>query len=72
MEDKAQHYAAQLAESRARLKELEEKGDAACSTYDLNLGYDAKFNKRLIGNHIKYYEDKLRAQGGIQKALGDF
>ena len=65
-------YAASLAESRARLKELEEKGDAACSEVDLMNGYNAEFNKKLVGNHIAYYLDKLKSHGGAQFKLGDF
>ena len=34
--------------------DLEERGDAACSDYDLRMGYDAEFNKQLKRNHIIY------------------
>lgn len=50
---------ASLAESRARLADLEERGNDACSAYDLRFGYDAEFNKKLVGNHIRYYEKQL-------------
>ena len=54
------------------LKELEEKGDAACSEVDLMNGYDAEFCKKLVSNHIAYYEDNLKSQGGAQFKLGVF
>lgn len=50
---------AQLAKSRARLADLEERGNDACSAYDLRMGYDAAFNKQLARNHISYFERQL-------------
>jgi len=50
---------ASLAQSRARLADLEQRGNDACSAYDLRMGYDATFNKKLVSNHVKYYERLL-------------
>jgi len=48
-----------LAESRARLADLEARGNDACSAYDLRMGYDASFNIQLARNHIAYYTRQL-------------
>ena len=48
------HYREQLIKDQERLADLEERGDAACSDYDLRMGYDAEFNKQLKRNHIIY------------------
>ena len=53
-EHECQHYRAQLVRDQERLADLEERGDAACSAYDLRMGYDAEFNKQLKRNHIIY------------------
>lgn len=52
-----------LQEAQERLARLEELGDAACSDYDLRMGYNAEFNKQLARNHIFYYEKKLNEKG---------
>lgn len=61
-----------LAEAQARLKRLQEHGDAAVSEYDLMMGYDAEFNIRLAQAHIASYEDQLReaTKHGEQLSLG--
>ena len=48
------HYREQLKRDQERLADLEARGDAACSDYDLRMGYDAEFNKQLKRNHIIY------------------
>lgn len=51
-----------IEERKARIKDLQEKGDEACSEYDLSMGYDANFYLNvctLPANHIKYYEKEL-------------
>jgi hypothetical protein len=48
------HYREQLVRDQERLADLEERGDAACSDYDLRMGYNAEFNKQLKRNHIIY------------------
>ena len=53
-EHECQHYRAQLVRDQERLADLEERGDGACSAYDLRMGYDAEFNKQLKRNHIIY------------------
>ncbi len=53
-ESECAHYREQLVRDQERLADLEERGDAACSAYDLRMGYDAEFNKQLKRNHIIY------------------
>jgi len=53
-ESECAHYQEQLKRDQERLADLEERGDAACSAYDLRMGYDAEFNKQLKRNHIIY------------------
>ena len=48
------HYREQLIKDQERLADLEERGNEACSAYDLRMGYDAEFNKQLKRNHIIY------------------
>lgn len=43
---------ARLLHDRKHLVELIAHGDTACSAYDLRNGYDARFNMRLVKNHI--------------------
>lgn len=50
---------AQLADSQSRLADLEQRGNEACSAYDLRMGYDAEFNMQLVRNHIAYYMKQL-------------
>ena len=55
-------YTQQLKQSEAELKELNQKGAKALSRYDIEIasGGDAdlalRTAKRLVGNHIQYYE----------------
>ena len=53
-ENDCQYYREQLVKDQERLADLEARGDAACSDYDLRMGYDAEFNKQLKRNHIIY------------------
>jgi hypothetical protein len=53
-QERCQHYREQLVKDRERLADLERRGDAACSDYDLHYGYDAVFNIQLKRNHIAY------------------
>lgn len=53
------HYQEQLKRDQERLADLEERGDAACSDYDLRMGYDAEFTKQLKRNHIVYDRKQL-------------
>ena len=53
-EHECQHYRAQLVRDQERLADLEERGNEACSAYDLRMGYDAEFTKQLKRNHIIY------------------
>ena len=51
-----------LDKSVKRLKDVQEKGDAAISKYDLMMGYDADYylnRTGLLYNHIKYYNNEL-------------
>lgn len=42
-----------------RLNDLIMYGDAACSKYDLSMGYNAEFNIRLVKNQINYSREKI-------------
>ena len=53
-ENDCQYYREQLVKDQERLADLEARGDAACSDYDLRMGYNAEFNKQLKRNHIIY------------------
>jgi len=52
--NECQDYREQLVRDQERLADLEERGDEACSAYDLRMGYDAEFTKQLKRNHIIY------------------
>jgi len=59
---------------KKRLTDLKEKGDDACSKYDLKMGYNADFylNKcPIIQNQINYLEKELTelTKNGIQTTL---
>lgn len=52
----------EIQERKNRIKDLEERGDEACSEYDLRYGYNADFylNRcRMIHNQVKYLEEQL-------------
>jgi hypothetical protein len=53
-QERCQHFREQLVKDRERLADLERRGDAACSDYDLHYGYDAVFSKQLKRNHIQW------------------
>ena len=42
-----------------RLADLLDRGDDACSKYDLMMGYNAKFNARLVNNQISYMRRRI-------------
>jgi hypothetical protein len=48
-----------LAATKERIADLESRGDAACSAYDLRLGYDSTFNLEVMRNRLIYYEKLL-------------
>ena len=64
----------EIKEREKRLTNLKEKGDDACSEYDLKMGYNADFylNKcPIIQNQINYLEKELieLTKNGIQTTL---
>ena len=60
MTENATHWRNQLQEDLKRLRDLKERKDAACSRWDLSMGYDWRFNARLKRNHIRYAIGKIR------------
>lgn len=60
-----------LIERRARLADLQTKGDAACSQYDLSMGYTAEWYLKsgMIENQIAYLERELQAATPRQQSL---
>lgn len=56
-----------LEASYKRLHDLEERGDDACSPYDLQYGYNAEFNIRLKKDHIAWDEAILAECAKIPK-----
>lgn len=64
---KENFYAEKLKEAKAKLARYEKEGDAACSQFDLDYGYNAKFNMKLLRNHIKYCEDKLNEKPTLDR-----
>src|SRR5438309_1289532 len=61
----------QLSERRQRLADLQTRGDAACSSYDLSMGYDAKYYlaSGMIENQIAYYERELEEVTPLQSSM---
>ncbi len=55
----------QLAHSRDRLADLEQRGADALSDYDKKIAYGGniekalRMSKELVGNHIRYFTEKL-------------
>lgn len=49
----------QLEKDIARYKQLITEGDKACSSYDLMMGYDAKFMLWLAHNHVAYSKGRV-------------
>lgn len=61
-----------LEKARARLKEVQDKGDDALSAWDLSLGYDSEFylvKCPLLANHVSWYEKELAEAEGLQLVL---
>lgn len=58
---------AHLAERKARLKEMEERGVEALSTYDRTIAFSGnddmaiKTSMQLVRSHISYFERQLAA-----------
>jgi hypothetical protein len=53
-----------LQQAKARLLDVQTRGDAAISSYDLTMGYDADFYLHtvpLLQHHVDYYEKELKA-----------
>ena len=51
-----------LEKAEATLKDVQERGDAALSAFDLSMGYDADFylNKcPLLESHVEWYKNEL-------------
>lgn len=72
--DKEKEIRMALEKARARLLDVQTRGNDAISEYDLRMGYDADFylNKcPLLANHVAYYEKKLKEikKQGLQLEL---
>ena len=71
MREKPNHdyYRQQLAQSEERLRDLQERGADALSSYDINIahGGDAeqalRTAKWLVGNHVAYFRANLEQLG---------
>jgi hypothetical protein len=78
--DGYEYWLATLEKDQARLKELEEKGLEAISTYDITIAYMGNAEmaleqaKQLKRNHITYDKDRLAEYEaiGIQEKLSLF
>ena len=63
-EDECRQYRHELERSKRRLAELQEKG-VALSTYDREIAYGGNDERAiqqstwLVGNHIRYFTNKL-------------
>jgi hypothetical protein len=59
------YYTEELKESQTRLKALVEQGANALSRYDIEVAHQGNAEealltaKRLVGNHMKYYNEKI-------------
>jgi len=54
---------ADLNKAKAKLKDVQERGNEAISEYDLSFGYDADFYLNrcpLLANHVRYFENELK------------
>jgi hypothetical protein len=63
-----------LQRARNRLKDVQERGNAAISQYDLDMGYDADFylNKcPMLASHVVWYEKEWNeaTKSCIQESL---
>ena len=62
----------QLERAKKRLKDLQKRGDEACSKYDLMMGYNAHFYLNvctLPANHISFLEKQIKLVKGNQLSL---
>lgn len=71
---KIKEIEADLEKAKARLLDVQTRGNDAISKWDLSLGYDAEFYLKrcpLLANHVKYHERELTeaTKHGIQQAL---
>lgn len=69
-----QEIEADLERAKARLKDVQERGNAAISEYDLSMGYDANFylNKcPMLASHVHSYQKELEeaTKHGVQQSL---
>jgi hypothetical protein len=59
------YYTEELKKSQARLKELNRLGANALSRYDIQIAHQGDADealrtaKRLVGNHISYFREKI-------------
>lgn len=60
MNENATYWRNQLKEDLQKLRDLQTRKDAACSRWDLSMGYNWKFNCSLKRNHIRYAIGKIR------------
>lgn len=60
MKENATYWRNQLQEDLQRLRDLKERKDAACSRWDLSMGYNWKFSASLKRNHVRYAIGKIR------------
>lgn len=63
-----------LQRAKNRLKDVQERGNAAISQYDLDMGYDADFYLRkcpMLQCHVSHYQHELEeaTQCGVQQSL---
>lgn len=67
----SEEISVELEQRKARLLELQTKGDEACSQYDLSMGYDAKWylDSGMIENQIRYLEKELAESASLQASL---
>lgn len=63
---------ADLERAKARLKDVQERGNEAISAYDLRFGYDAEFylvRCPLLQNHVNFYERELQEYKRLNNQL---
>lgn len=63
-----------LQRAKNHLKDVQERGNAAISQYDLDMGYDADFYLNecpMLESHVFYYQKELEEvmKHGIQQGL---
>lgn len=63
-----------LRQAEARLKDVQQRGNAAISEYDLSMGYDADFYLHkcpMLQSHVGFYQKELEeaTKHGTQQRL---